>query len=212
MSISSIFSHFVEYRLFLIASDDFFFIYSVSVVWSPSSYLILLIFILSLCLLDSLAWSLSNLLIFSRKYLLILLILCPFPSVHKSALNRFLSLFSLTLHMCKKRPLQLRYSSSLTPTCTLKPAKSCGFMEENDMWWQKFYMSPPGSWFAKTFGFLVIVFHYPSQTPMHLSPASSSCLLHRCVFAVCLQQCHMGPSALSRHSSALVGNILISCG
>ena len=53
-----------------------FWISSVSVVISPFSFLSLLIWILSLCPLVSLGKGLSILLIFSKKQLLILLILC----------------------------------------------------------------------------------------------------------------------------------------
>jgi hypothetical protein len=59
----------------VVGSDDFL-ISSVSVVTSPFSFLILLIWILSLCHLVSLAKGFSILLIFSKNQLLVLLILC----------------------------------------------------------------------------------------------------------------------------------------
>jgi len=73
--ISFKFSSFVEIG-FIVGSDDFLKIFSVSIVMSPFSFLNLLIWILSLCHLVSPAKGLSILLIFSKNQFLILSILC----------------------------------------------------------------------------------------------------------------------------------------
>ena len=77
-------------------------IYSVSVVMSPFSFLILLIWILPLGPLVSLAMGLSTLLILSKNQLLVLLILCTvmFVSFWLISTLRLIISWSLILWVC----------------------------------------------------------------------------------------------------------------
>jgi hypothetical protein len=78
---------------------------SVFVVISPFSFLILLIWILSLCPLVSLAKHLSILLIFSKNQVLVLLILCIVLFVSTwliSALNLILLLLGVFASFCSR--------------------------------------------------------------------------------------------------------------